>query len=77
MGGEVRYFRSYEGAALETFTGQALYLGPTLYAKLGERAWLSAAFSFQVWGGAVSTPGALDLTNFERYQAKFRLGYVF
>jgi hypothetical protein len=77
MGGEVRYFRSYEGAALETFTGQALYLGPTLYAKLGEKAWLSAAFSFQLWGGAVSTPGALDLTNFERYQVKFRFGYVF
>jgi len=77
MGGEVRYFRSYEGAALETFTGQALYLGPTLYAKLGEKGWFSAAFSFQAWGGAVSTPGALDLSNFERYQAKLRFGYVF
>jgi hypothetical protein len=76
-GGEVRYYRSYEGAALETFTGQALYLGPTLYAKLGEKAWLSATFSFQLWGGAVSTPGALDLTNFERYQAKLRFGYMF
>jgi hypothetical protein len=77
MGGEMRYFRSYEGAGLETFTGQALYIGPTVYAKLGEKAWLSAAFSFQAWGGAVSVPGALDLTNFERYQAKFRFGYFF
>jgi hypothetical protein len=54
MGGEVRYFRSYEGARLETFTGQALYVGPTLYAKLGKKGWLSAAFSFQLWGGAES-----------------------
>jgi hypothetical protein len=77
MGAEMRYFRSYEGALLETFTGQALYIGPTLYTKLGEKAWLSAAFSFQAWGGAVSVPGALDLTNFERYQAKLRLGYFF
>jgi hypothetical protein len=77
MGGEVRYFRSYEGAGLETFTGQAVYVGPTFYAKLGEKAWLSAAFNFQAWGGAVSTPGALDLTNFERYQAKLRFGYMF
>jgi hypothetical protein len=77
MGGEVRYLRSYQGAALEAFTGQALYLGPTLYAKLGEKGWLSATVSFQAWGGAVSTPGALDLTNFERYQAKLRFGYMF
>jgi hypothetical protein len=77
LGGEMRYFRSYEGAGLETFTGQALYVGPTAYAKLGEKAWLSAAFSFQAWGGAVSVPGALDLSNFERYQAKLRFGYFF
>jgi hypothetical protein len=77
MGGEMRYFRSYEGAGLETFTGQALYIGPTVHAKLGEKTWLSAAFSFQAWGGAVSVPGALDLTNFERYQAKLRFGYFF
>jgi hypothetical protein len=77
LGGEARYFRSYEGAALETFSGQALYLGPTLYAQLGEKGWLSAAFSFQAWGSAVGAPGALDLSNFERYQAKLRLGYVF
>jgi hypothetical protein len=77
MGGEMRYLRSYEGAALETFTGQALYLGPTLYAKIGEKGWFSAAFSFQAWGGAVGTPGALDLSNFERYQAKLRFGYMF
>jgi hypothetical protein len=77
MGGEMRYFRSYAGAGLETFTGQALYAGPTVYTKLGEKAWFSAAFSFQAWGGAVSVPGALDLTNFERYQAKLRFGYFF
>ena len=77
MGGEMRYFRSYEGAGLEIFTGQALYAGPTVYVKLGEKSELSAAVSFQAWGGAVSIPGALDLTNFERYQAKLRFGYFF
>jgi hypothetical protein len=77
IGGEGRYFRGYEGAGLETFTGQALYLGPTLYARLGGKAWLSAAFDVQARGRAVSTPGALDLVNFERYQANFRLGFEF
>jgi hypothetical protein len=77
MGGEVRYFRSYEGAGLDTFTGQAAYVGPTLYARLDEKAWLSAAFDVQAWGGAVAAPGALDLVDFERFHAKFRLGYDF
>jgi hypothetical protein len=77
MGGEARYLRSYDGAALNKFSGQALYLGPTLYARLGEKAWLSAAWSFQAWGGAAGFPGALDLMNFERHQFKFRIGYEF
>ena len=77
IGGEARYLRAYEGAGLETLTGQALYLGPTLYAKLSERMWLSAAFDVQARGRAVSTAGALDLVNFERYQANFRLGFEF
>jgi hypothetical protein len=77
VGGEIRYLRSYEGAGLDTLTGRAVYVGPTLYARLGSNTWLSAAFNVQVWGGAVGTPGALDLVNFERYQAKFRLGYDF
>jgi hypothetical protein len=77
IGGEMRYFRSYEGAGLDTFTGHAVYIGPTLYARFGEKAWLSAAFDIQALGRAVTSPGALDLVNFERYQAKFRLGYDF
>jgi hypothetical protein len=77
IGGEARYLRAYAGAGLETLTGQALYLGPTLYARLGERAWLSVAFDVQARGQAVTAPGALDLVNFERYQANFRLGFEF
>jgi hypothetical protein len=77
IGGEARYLRAYEGAGLESLTGQALYLGPTLYAKLGEKVWLSVAFDVQARGHAVTAPGALDLVNFERYQANFRLGFEF
>ncbi len=77
IGGEARYFRAYQGAGLEIFTGHALYLGPTLYMKLGEKAWLSAAFDVQARGGTSTAPGALDLVDFERYQANFRLGFEF
>ncbi len=77
VGGEARYLRAYEGAGLESLTGQAFYLGPTLYAKFGEKVWLSVAFDVQARGRAVTAPGALDLVNFERYQANFRLGFEF
>jgi hypothetical protein len=77
VGAEVRYHRSYEGAGLGPLSGQAVYVGPTLYARLGEKAWLSAALNGQVWGRAAGAPGLLDLANFERYQVKFRLGYDF
>jgi hypothetical protein len=34
VGGEVRYFRQYKGLPLNHFAGQALYVGPTVYAIL-------------------------------------------
>ena len=75
LGGEARYLRSYDGASLQVFSGQALYAGPTLYARIGKQGWVSAAFNIQIWGGAVGVPGGLDLVNFERYQAKLRIGF--
>ena len=77
LGGEARYLRDYSGAALDAFSGQAIYIGPTVYAQLGAKAFVSAAWEFQVWGGAVAAPGALDLVNFERHQAKLRFGLEF
>jgi hypothetical protein len=77
MGGEVRYLRDYSGAALNIFSGQAVYVGPTLYARLGRKAFVSAAWDIQIWGGAITAPGALDLANFERHQAKLRFGFEF
>jgi hypothetical protein len=56
IGGEVRYFRSYEGSGLDKFTGNAVYIGPTLYARFSEKAWLSAAFDVQAWGRALTSP---------------------
>jgi len=77
LGGEVRYLRSYDGAVLNALSGQAVYVGPTAFVRLPRNYWLSAALNFQVWGRAVGLPGSLDLTNFERYQAKLRVGFDF
>jgi len=73
IGGDARYLRKYEGAALNTLAGEALFEGPTIFATFGHSYLLTAAFEAQVWGRAPGEPGALDLDNFTRYQAKLRL----
>ena len=77
VGAEVRNLRHYEGLGLSQFAGQALYVGPTLYMTLGAQFWLSAAWNVQAWGTTAVDGGALDLTNFERHQVRFRLGLNF
>ncbi len=77
VGAEIRYFRKYDGLPLNHFAGQALYVGPTLYANLGEHALISAAWNTQAWGARVGSSGALDLVNFDRSQARLRLAISF
>ena len=77
LGGEARYLRDYSGAALNVFSGQAVYIGPTVYMRFGRTAFISAAWDFQIQGRAVAVPGALDLTNFARMQGKLRFGLAF
>jgi hypothetical protein len=77
VGAEARSLRHYEGLGLNSFGGQALYIGPTFYATFGERYFLSAAWNVQVWGAVAGSSGALDLVNFERHQAKLRVGVTF
>jgi len=38
---------------------------------------LSAAWNVQVWGAVAGSSGVLDLANFERHQAKLRVGVAF
>jgi len=77
VGVEARKLRHYDGLGLNDFAGQALYVGPTLYATFGERYFLSAAWNVQVWGAVAGSSGALDLVNFERHQVKLRAGVSF
>jgi hypothetical protein len=77
IGAEARTLRQYEGLGLNSFAGQALYIGPTFYATFGQGYFLSAAWNVQVWGAVARSPGALDLVNFERHQAKLRVGVAF
>jgi hypothetical protein len=76
-GGELRYLRKYDGLAFGSFEGEALYLGPTLYWQVADKVSLSAAWNAQVTGHAKGQPGALDLDNFERHQARLKLKVSF
>jgi hypothetical protein len=74
IGAEARYLRAYQDLAVEKFAGRALFAGPTLFARLSQRVWVIAAWSPQIAGRAAHVPGSLDLTNFERHQAKVQFG---
>lgn len=77
VGGEARYLRKYDGSGLDTFAGQGFFIGPTLYVKLSDKAWITAAWSAQVAGQAAASAGSLDLVNFERHQARLLFGVNF
>jgi hypothetical protein len=77
VGGEARYLRQYDGLGLDTLAGQGFFVGPTIYVKLSEKAWITAAWSAQVAGQATASMGALDLVNFERRQARLLFGVNF
>lgn len=77
FGLEGRYLRHYDSIGFDTFDGHAAFLGPTLYVKLSQRAWVAAAWSAQIAGHAIGTPGSLDLVHFERHQVRFLFGLNF
>ena len=77
VGGEARYLRQYDGIGLDSLAGQGLFVGPTVYFKLSERAWITLAWSSQVAGHATATAGSLDLVNFERQQGRLLFGVNF
>ena len=77
LGGEMRYFRQYEGIGLGEFAGQALFVGPTAYFQISERSRLTLSWSMQAWGRSAGSGGNLDLVNFERHQARLVFGVNF
>jgi hypothetical protein len=77
IGGEVRYFRKYDGIGLEHLAGQALFAGPTAYVQLSGRSRITIAWSAQAWGRGTGSTVALDLVNFERHQARLTFGVNF
>jgi hypothetical protein len=82
VGAEARYLRRFDGLAFEGVLGQALYVGPTIYAAfnkamLNKDVFVSATWNAQIWGAAGGHPGPFDLVNFDRHGVKVRAGLNF
>jgi hypothetical protein len=77
IGIEADYYRHYDGLLFETFTGDALFIGPTLYYKFARKMFLAAAWNAQVWGREVETSNRFNLAEFSPQRAKLKVALEF
>lgn len=77
IGAEVGYFRHYDGIGLNSYTGDALYVGPTLYLQLTRKSFMTAAWGTQVAGHSVEEGGTLNLVDFPRHRARLKFAVEF
>jgi hypothetical protein len=76
IGADLWYLRHYDGIGFTACTGDAVYLGPTLYWKITNKMLVSAAWQAQIAGREVGV-GTLDLTDFSRQRARLLLEFEF
>jgi hypothetical protein len=77
IGADLWYLRHYEGLGLGSFTGDAVYLGPTFFWKIGSKTLVSASWEAQVAGREISGLSPLDLADFSRQRARLLLEFEF
>ena len=78
VGAEAWYLRHYDGSFFNAFTGDAIFVGPTLYAQLGPKAFMTAAWNAQVSGHDIEVPGStLNFGEFTRSRAKLKFAVEF
>ena len=78
LGVEAWYLRHYDGSFFNAFTGAAVFIGPTLYAQLGRKAFMTAAWNAQVSGHDVDVSGSkLNFGEFTRSRAKLKFAVEF
>jgi hypothetical protein len=77
VGADLWYLRHYDGAAFNSFTGDAVYLGPTFYWKIAPKVLMSATWQTQIAGHEAGISSTLDLTDFFRSRARLLLEFEF
>lgn len=77
-GAELWYLRHYDGMWANSFTGDAFYVGPTLFVQITPKAFITAAWNVQVAGSDVDDPTAhLNLSEFSRHRFKIKTAFEF
>ncbi|HKA70519.1 MAG TPA: hypothetical protein VKE26_01870 [Xanthobacteraceae bacterium] len=77
IGAELDYYRHYDSLGPNRFTGDALFLGPTLYYKFARKWFVTAAWNAQIWGREIETGNHLNLEEFSRQRAKLKVAVEF
>lgn len=77
IGADLWYLRHYDGFAFNNFTGDAVFVGPTLFWKISRKVLMSASWETQVAGHEIGVMPALDLTDFSRRRARLLLEFEF
>jgi len=77
IGADAWYLNHYDGAGFNSFTGNAVYVGPTLFWQIAPKVLVSAAWETQVAGQEVGLTSALDLSDFSRQRARLLFEFEF
>ena len=77
IGADLWYLRHYEGTTLNSFTGDAVYLGPTFFWKISPKTVISASWEVQIAGREIGGPTPLNLADFSRQRARLVLEFEF
>ena len=78
VGAEAWYLRHYDGTFLNSFTGDAVYVGPTIYVQITRKMFMTAAWNTQIWGREVDNPDvSFNLAEFSRQRAKLKVAVEF
>lgn len=79
LGAEAWYLRHYDGAWFNALTGDAVFVGPTLYVQITPKMFMTAAWNTQIAGREISDVGSLNLNlaEFSRQRAKLKYAIEF
>ncbi|MGL4728832.1 MAG: hypothetical protein ACRCWO_08740 [Bosea sp. (in: a-proteobacteria)] len=87
VGGEARYVRTHLGSFLNQFTGDAIYVGPTMFWQASKSIAVSAAWGVQVKGAAnafndvplnaINQSSQLNLATQNQHIARAKIAYTF
>lgn len=79
LGAEAWYLRHYDSTWFTNFTGDAVFVGPTMYLQLTRKMFMTAAWNTQVTGRELTDEGTLhlNLAEFSRHRAKLKFAVEF